>query len=625
MKLFILWAFLIPTMTAAALNDLDKQEIFNKNLLKNGGFESGAAMWTSSAGSYAVVSSGSNLLFGLVSATWDAAASGNTLTSTAITIPNGMYGRSGTASCLILTPSGTATHTIEAYDGTNILSSVTITSSTAPSRNSVNFVFPSSGSISLRIQAHANEPLIAIDNCFLGPAEGYNLGTVSQASFIGSAYIAGTASCIPTRTSTSVGAFSTVAACPGPTIVSNPGPGTIQTTDADLPQFTVTGLPPGKYRVNIRGASEQTTSSGVRAGLTISDGTTTCVQSGMFNTSSQANPVNLECEFEYSSAGDRTFAVQGSSASVTLNLNVDDARHNLLFDIYRFPSSTDIVYRPDAVANSWSGYHDSTCSWARTNATYGDPTADATCTLVERTNRNFGTVTTYTVTNAEPGIVFTPSRAGRYYVCATAAISQGNAGVTEAVKLWDGTTTVAERDKDTTGAGTGAPITLCGIYNAASTSSVTLSLQTKASAGSITLQNNSASSTIEWSIFQIDQPFPAPLLANSVVSSSSGVTKIVSATISNSGTPTVSRQDGTWISSLTDNGNGDTTINIAASTFSATPSCSCTSITANANARGCQISTNTAASSTLVRIFTFATVTAVASDNDVNIICVGPQ
>ena len=128
----------------ATLNDVDKGDIFNKNLLSNGGFEKNKYGWTASAGTFAITKS--SPMVGRAHATWDAAASADTLISSA-TIPTGMYGRNGVASCLFKTASGTATHTIQAYDGTNILSSVAVTSSTTPTRASANFIFPSSGSI----------------------------------------------------------------------------------------------------------------------------------------------------------------------------------------------------------------------------------------------------------------------------------------------------------------------------------------------------------------------------------------------------------------------------------------------------------------------------------------------
>jgi hypothetical protein len=282
-------------------------------------------------------------------------------------------------------------------------------------------------------------------------------------------------------------------------------------------------------------------------------------------------------------------------------------------------TSTDaasLAYIPDTTAQSWSGYHDSTCSWARTNTAYGDPTADASCALVERTNQNFGTVSTSG--SVLPAITFTPKKAGRYYACALVHLTS-SAGSNQAVRLYDGTNTIAEQQWNAPAAQS-IPFTVCGIAVASSTSAFTLSLQTKASSGTVTLAAANASGAVEWSIFAIDNSFPAPLLSNSVVSSSSGVVKVVSAFITNTGTPTVTRQDGSWIASLTDNGAGDTTINIAAGTFSTIPNCTCS--VQHSVARFCTISDSTTPSTTALRVLT-TSVTPTASDEEFHIICVG--
>lgn len=153
---------------SAALSDQDRAEFSRQNILagKNPGFENGKAGWTASGGTFTTVTSGSNLLTGKVSATWDSSSAGQTFSSLAVTIPNWAKGIAGELACVIQTPSGTATHVIEAYDGTNILSSVPIISSTGPSITPLYMTFPSSGTIQLRLKSVAsNEPLIAIDEC----------------------------------------------------------------------------------------------------------------------------------------------------------------------------------------------------------------------------------------------------------------------------------------------------------------------------------------------------------------------------------------------------------------------------------------------------------------------------
>lgn len=117
----------------------------------------------------------------------------------------------------------------------------------------------------------------------------------------------------------------------------------------------------------------------------------------------------------------------------------------------------------------------------------------------------------------------------------------------------------------------------------------------------------------------------APALVNSVISPYEGTARIVWASIANTGTPTVTRQSGTWISSITDNGTGDMTINITAGTFSVIPTCV---ITDNPNTdQGSQFQiydNGTARSTTLVRLRTMNGASTL-TDKGVEIMCMAPR
>lgn len=181
--LLVLLTVLNPILAGAALSDFDRQELAVKNWLApyNSGFESGKAKWTASGGTLAAVTSGTNLLVGKGSATWDSGSAAQTLTSQTITIEKGYYGQNCEAGIVAQTPSGTATHTVQAYDGTNILVSATIVSSTTPRLNTVNFPCPQSGTVALRlVSVAADEPLIAIDDAYLGLAR--NVGSTQLIS-----------------------------------------------------------------------------------------------------------------------------------------------------------------------------------------------------------------------------------------------------------------------------------------------------------------------------------------------------------------------------------------------------------------------------------------------------------
>jgi hypothetical protein len=115
-----------------------------------------------------------------------------------------------------------------------------------------------------------------------------------------------------------------------------------------------------------------------------------------------------------------------------------------------------------------------------------------------------------------------------------------------------------------------------------------------------------------------------PILVGSVTSNSSGAERVERLLFTNAGTPIISKQSGSWVSSLTDNNPGDTTVNFVSGIFSDTPSCICVGVENNPNPyTGCMIKT---ASSTSVRVWTFVTNTAgTAVDRDVHLICMGPR
>lgn len=167
----LIFLLLFPSILMAQLTDVSRQEIVQKNIMAsfNPGFESGKASWVASGGTFSAVTSGTNLLVGKGSSTWDSNSASQTLSGPNMLIPKGLYGQNGVAQCLIQTPSGTATHKIQVYDGTNVIGEQPIFSSTTPSVSSVSFIFPTSGSLRVRlISVASNEPLVALDDCYLG-------------------------------------------------------------------------------------------------------------------------------------------------------------------------------------------------------------------------------------------------------------------------------------------------------------------------------------------------------------------------------------------------------------------------------------------------------------------------
>ena len=140
------------------------------NVIENFGFEATTYNedWTASGGVVAEAT-GTNIIFGEKSATWDASASTQTFSYASLAIGQGYKSNNCEGALFIQTPSGTATHTLQVWDGTKALASVTVYSTTTPKEFSTGtFPCPSSGNWQLRLVANADEPLIAVDNAYLG-------------------------------------------------------------------------------------------------------------------------------------------------------------------------------------------------------------------------------------------------------------------------------------------------------------------------------------------------------------------------------------------------------------------------------------------------------------------------
>lgn len=154
--------------------------VSHQNLVKQAGFEDGRAQWTASGGTFATT--GTNPYRGSYMATWDSNSASQTLMSQSVAIPEGLRGKNAVVSCPIKCATGTCTHVLSAYDGTNEYGATTINSSTATFLpTTINFgAFPSSGNIRLRLRSVASdEPSISFDDCVLMQAEGLNVSSTS--------------------------------------------------------------------------------------------------------------------------------------------------------------------------------------------------------------------------------------------------------------------------------------------------------------------------------------------------------------------------------------------------------------------------------------------------------------
>lgn len=188
---------------------------------------------------------------------------------------------------------------------------------------------------------------VYIDDAFVGAVD--LQASVDASKVAGESYFAGTASCLWTRTSATLGAFTTVAACPGPT-VNYSSMGSWQTTDSDLPRQTINNLPAGTYKATFLVPTYSTASN--TNSLTINDGSTTC-QAIVANSGASAGQGVVSCVFTYNSSGNRVFELYGASISSTINIENNTATvKNTKFTLEYFGNSS--VYSSTNADTDWA-------------------------------------------------------------------------------------------------------------------------------------------------------------------------------------------------------------------------------------------------------------------------------
>lgn len=591
-----------PSIAIGALSELDKSLYTEKNRLANPGWEASKAGWTASGGTYTTTTTAANIGSGNAAGSWDSSGASQTLTSASVTVTSGagLSSQNGAVSCRIKAASGTATHTIQAYDGTNILVSSTITSSTSGFvRTSANFVFPSSGTVSLRlVSVAADEPTVYVDDCYLGLADGFNITNINP---VGN-WTSYTPSITWASNATPTGHYRRV----GDTLeimVNIAVTGAVSgTLDVGLPS----GLTIDTTKLNVGSAPEMTGQVMVFDSGTATYHGVVGYQNGDTDSVRPFYFLDTGALEEHNTLTATTPMTFASGDAVWLHAKVP---------ISGWMAET--AYRPDIMPGSWSGYHSgATCSWARTSAALGSFTADADCTLVEQVNNNFGTVSTSG--SVLPAITFTPKRAGRYHVTAVPMVHSNNASQSAQLRLTDGTTNYAEIEVEASSNARRAP-TLGAVVNATSTASITLEIYGATTSGAVNVNTNGAMA-IKWNIVALDQSFPAPVLVGSVTSASTGAERIERAEIRYSGgTPSVFSQSGSWISSVTDVGTGQASPQISG--FSSAPVCVCSSKETTASGAICLIS-GTSATQVQIRLRDNA---GTLLDEDFTLICMGPR
>jgi hypothetical protein len=183
-----------PSISHAALSGPDQARIQPFNLILDPGFEMAGAGWTASGGAAKQVSISSKGT-GSVGYDWNSNAAAQTLTTASYPIPPGLRGQNGLAYCNIKAIGTVGTYTIGVDNGSGDIDpgQVPIVSNTTSfTKAGVNFIFPNSGSIRLKLKSvAADEPEIYIDDCYLGLASNLTLIDSSNSDAINTTAVLG--------------------------------------------------------------------------------------------------------------------------------------------------------------------------------------------------------------------------------------------------------------------------------------------------------------------------------------------------------------------------------------------------------------------------------------------------
>lgn len=321
------------------------------NILPNGSFESGTTDWTASGGTLSTSTTAADVFELTTAGTWDSNSAGQTLTYTPQAV-KGLAGTNGELTCMVRVPSGTATHTMGIWDGTTLSQTQTLVNSSGNTNyvaNTINFIFPSSGSIGVRFTSvNSNEPLIDIDACFIGPPR--NLSQVSQATLVGGAVITGCAGAHSTS-STSITSLGTQTSCSYAVFGEALAPST------NLMALRFASLPPGEYFAVYDGLVGSSVSA-KGANFQFYDGTSAFRETSQFvDGGSNARGPHISNSISYTtSKSNVTIEIRASAESGGTAVIYGTTSNPGTIKLYRFPNSSQLAVTPIQQNYDWTPY-----------------------------------------------------------------------------------------------------------------------------------------------------------------------------------------------------------------------------------------------------------------------------
>jgi hypothetical protein len=586
------------------------------NILDNPSFEDGISNYAVT-GSATLTQSSTTPAFGTYKAIVDFSAASEYFRNTTQTIPEGLYGKN----CLVrfrYQGGGTSDIYYRVTDGTNTLAGYTATSTSFKITSAVTswtdsldlaFPCPSSGGLRLELESAGNAAALSIDDIYIG--ENFRVGTVAQAELVGTIKISG---CSGAWSSTS-GSYGDYSVNTGCTYVTT---GKISNPSTMLPGFNLSGAP-GRYWIVATGLVGYTGTALSTCAYRMTDGTDNSLEDNLGGSLQDSSVSNFNFSIEKTTAFSTQFRIQTKRQTGTGTCQTygqGSADYPLTFKVYRFPLASDTVVSAGVPYQGGSvKYAGATnCNWGTTSTSFANFSADSDCNLAS-TSGNVAAATKI------PGFTVSSLEAGSYMVIANGFQQQSSAGYTCFTRLTDGTNYSAT----SAAYGGGADPTLAPFTNilyvtyTSKQSNLTFQIQGKVSSGATCIVNGSATDGTgpNFALIPLSPSITMPNLVGSVTSNTTGSERIERASISYfNPTPTVARQSGTWIDTVTESSTGLTRITYKTGIFSGNPSCTC-----SAEDTLCQISTN---NSSYVDVIT-ADFAGAGDVSDYEIICMGPR
>lgn len=566
----------------------------------NPNFENGVALGWSASGSQAFlpVTSGSNLLFGKGSATFQTFGNGQ-MNSSLYPIPVGLQGQSCMVS--VYYKGGDNNLTLEVVDQSNVVqASLPFAASPGTTTLSIPFLCPTSGSLQLRVVSVVATSLIALDQMYLGQQT--NLSQISQASFFGSMIKPNTnANC---QVDFGVETSSYGAAIANPCVFVTTG--AFSATAAPDLGWTA-NVPAGTYLVNMN-FSLNYSAPGGNPSCRIEDDLGNQLAVSTFQQSN--SPGNLipfqgtNQAFTYTVGGNRTFQVQCRDLAVSNHLQMYGVSDfEIAFNMWRFPGPNQVIYNASTVA--WNV--DATYSGVGNIGNFGPgyPLGGGTLTTnpgslsvqVPCSGTNPPQTGNCTSGTSQTGISFVVPVPGEIQVCVNQDIqieaSNQNGNVLNSID-W----TANSSDSTVIQAGTvsnsiqayvvsgfiasGQSSTVCQNFIIPQAGQVTFRENFQGSGSS---DNNIGASF--WTAKPINQQIPSPVLMNQVVTDNASVEKIERVIFGGPGSSTapascltdpctIYTASGNWLTSVNRVATGQFVLNVAAGVFSDVPVCSAT-------------------------------------------------